>query len=107
MALWQQNRLADALAKVEEFLRGAPQQLAIRELRAAILAQCGRSAEAAAAYGELVQKSPADSRLWVRFGNALRAAGQTPDCIAAYRHAAALQPTLGDVLCSYANLKTI
>jgi len=106
MALWQQNRLAEALAKVEELLPGAPQQPVIHELRAAILAQCGRSDDAAAAYGQLVEKSPADSRLRVRFGNALRAAGQTRACIEAYRHAAILQPELGEAWCSLANLKT-
>lgn len=55
--------------------------------------------------GELAARYPANPRIAVNLGHALRTRGDREGAIAAYRRAAALQPTNGEAWWSLANLK--
>lgn len=104
--LRQQNKLAEALDELGCVLAREPRHLPACDLKASILAQIGAVEEAILSYSEIVQETGSDPFIWVRYGNALRSAGQREACIAAYRKAASLKPDLGEAYCSLANLKT-
>jgi tetratricopeptide (TPR) repeat protein len=105
--LLQQNRFSEALLHAEEVLKTDPGNLQFRELKASILAQSGTPDEALSLYAMLTHDAPDEPFLWMRYGNALRAAGRQEACISAYRKAAELKPDLGEAWCSLANLKTV
>jgi tetratricopeptide (TPR) repeat protein len=104
--LLQQNRFCEALLHAEEVLKTDPGNWQFRELKASIFAQSGALDEALSLYAVLTHAAPDEPFLWMRYGNALRAAGRQDMCISAYRKAAELKPDLGEAWCSLANLKT-
>ncbi|MFL6690376.1 MAG: tetratricopeptide repeat-containing sulfotransferase family protein [Alphaproteobacteria bacterium] len=107
MLLLQQNRFSESLLHAEAALKTDAGNLQFRELKASILAQSGALDDALSLYAVLIRDAPDEPFLWMRYGNALRAAGRREACIVAYRKAAELKPDLGEAWCSLANLKTI
>jgi tetratricopeptide (TPR) repeat protein len=57
-------------------------------------------------YEGLLGEHPAQAKMWMSYGHALRTTGRLPESVAAYRRAIALAPTLGEAYWSLANLKT-
>jgi len=49
---------------------------------------------------------PQQPKIWMSYGHSLKTQGRLPESIAAYRRAIALEPTLGEIYWSLANLKT-
>jgi tetratricopeptide (TPR) repeat protein len=100
------GRAEAALKHVEQLLAKAPRDPGHRNLRAAILANLGDYNEAIRVYEDLLKEQPAQARMWMSYGHALRTTGRQADSVAAYRRTIALAPTLGEAYWSLANLKT-
>jgi predicted Zn-dependent protease len=78
---------------------------AYRNLRAGCLALLGDEAGAAEIQNDLAARYPANPRIAVNQGHALRTRGDRDGAIAAYRRATALRPANGEAWWSLANLK--
>ena len=110
------NNYANALAKTGQFeaaLREInalekvePENLAHPVLAASILVNVGQYEQAIARYESVLKRVPGHARLQLSYGHALKTLGRQADCIAAYRRAAAAEPSLGEAWFSLANLKT-
>jgi predicted Zn-dependent protease len=105
VVLNREGKAAQALPQVERLLAGAPREPAYRNLKAAILANAGDFADSIKVYEELV-KEVEHPKIWMSYGHSLKTQRRLPESIAAYRHAIELDPTLGEVYWSLANLKT-
>jgi tetratricopeptide (TPR) repeat protein len=99
-------RPAEALAQVELLLRSDAGNPAYRNLKAVILCHVGDYEPAIAIYEVLLAERPAQPKMWLSFGHALKTAGWTARAIDAYRRALALEPGFGEAAWSLANLKT-
>ena len=106
MVLNRQGQPAAALAQVERLLAKEPRNPGYRNLKAAILANLGDYAPSIEVYEAVLKEYPRQPKIWMSYGHSLRTSGRTDEGIAAYRHAIAMQPTLGEAYWSLANLKT-
>jgi tetratricopeptide (TPR) repeat protein len=84
-----------------------PANPANRNLRAAALSHTGDYTEALGIYAELLESFPDHAKLWMSQGHILKTVGRQGESIAAYRRALAIEPRLGEVWWSLANLKTV
>jgi tetratricopeptide (TPR) repeat protein len=75
-------------------------------VHAALLARIGDYPASIDAYARLLEEHPAQPKVWMSYGHALKTAGRQPESIAAYRRAIGLRPGLGEAWFSLANLKT-
>ena len=105
VVLNREGKAAQALPQVEQLLAKAPRDPAYRNLKAAVLANAGDYADSIKVYEELV-KDVVHPKIWMSYGHSLKTQRRLPESIAAYRHAIELEPTLGEVYWSLANLKT-
>ena len=103
--LFQQQKAAQALPHVRALLARDPADAAYRNLLAACLSLAGDMGEVEAIYSSLLDEYPAQPRLWLNYGHALRTVGRFEDAVNAYRRCIALAPGLGDAYWSLANLK--
>lgn len=99
------GRDEQALAELDELLRSDARNPLFRDQKATVLARMGRYAEAFAARRELLDDYPASAELWLRYGYALRDEGLQEDCVAAFRKALELAPTLTAAYAALASLK--
>lgn len=102
----RQNKPQAALPELDHLLALAPDHPGYRSLKAAVLAGLGENTAAIELYERVLREYPNQSRLWMSQGHALKTAGRRAECEAAYRRAIALEPKLGEVYWSLANLKT-
>ena len=105
--LYKQHRSADAIAELEAIEREGRGNLGHSSLKAAALSRIGGHEEALALYRTILDSRPDQPKLWMSYGHTLKTVGQLDEGVEAYRRAIALQPTLGEVWWSLANLKTI
>ena len=105
--LYKQNRSGEAIAELERIERDGAAHLGHASLKAAALGRIGGHEEALGLYRQLADARPDKPKRWMSYGHTLKTAGEQADSVAAYRRAIALQPTLGEVWWSLANLKTI
>ena len=105
--LYKQNRAADAIAELETIERQGSDNLGHASLKAAALGRIGGHEEALDLYRLLLEARPNEPKLWMSYGHILKTVGEQAQSVAAYRRAIAIQPTLGEVWWSLANLKTI
>jgi tetratricopeptide (TPR) repeat protein len=105
VVLNREGKAAQALPQVEQLLAKAPRDPAYRNLKAAVLANAGDYADSIKVYEELV-KDVVHPKIWMSYGHSLKTQRRLPESIAAYRRAIELEPTLGEVYWSLANLKT-
>lgn len=105
--LYKQSRFAEAVGVLSGALAFDPDNPALRNLKAAALGRIGGYDEAIALYAELTQRFPDHAKLAMSYGHMLKTVGRQDDSIAAYRAAIAVDPGLGEVWWSLANLKTI
>jgi len=103
---FRQQKLEEARSHIDWLLDRDPHNLQYRNLKAATLARLGEYGDAIPLYRQLAREIPGDSRIWLGLGHALRSAGQTDECIAAYRRCIGARPTFGEAWWSLANLKT-
>jgi tetratricopeptide (TPR) repeat protein len=106
LVLHRQNRPAAALAQLELLLGTEPRNPSLRNLKAAVLGSIGEYGPALELYAGLVAEYPAQPKVWMSYGHALKTAGRQSESIAAYRRSIELLPELGEAWWSLANLKT-
>jgi tetratricopeptide (TPR) repeat protein len=102
--LYKQNRPAEAIAELDRLQGADPSN---QNLRAAALGRIGSYEEAILVYEQVLAAVPAQPKVWMSYGHALKTVGRQPDAVAAYRRALDLAPSLGEVWWSLANLKTV
>ncbi len=102
----RQGKAAEALPHVERLAAQEPRNPGYRTLRAAVLANLGSYSESISIYEAFLQEFPQHARIWMSYGHSLKTAGRAHDCVAAYRRAIQIEPTLGEAFWSLANLKT-
>lgn len=83
-----------------------PGDLAYRNLMAACHGLIGETALSVEEYEALAADAPAQAKIWLNLGHALRAVGRRDETVAAYRRCIALAPSVGEPYWSLANLKT-
>ncbi len=105
--LYRQNRFEEAVATLDAVLAVESEDVASRNLKAAALGRIGDYDEALTLYDELTQRFPGHAKLWMSQGHLLKTVGRLDDSISAYRTALDIEPTLGEVWWSLANLKTV
>ena len=103
--LYKQNRPAEAIDALAP-LQGVDLE-ANQNLKAAALGRLGAYEEAIALYAAVLQRFPAQAKVWMSYGHLLKTVGRQADSIAAYRRALGVTPGLGEVWWSLANLKTV
>ena len=104
--LYKQNRFPEALEHLNAVLAEEGDNPVQQNLKAAALGRIGGYAEAIALYQELTARFPDHAKLWMSYGHMLKTVGNQDESVAAYRHAISVEPTLGEVYWSLANLKT-
>ncbi|MBX7500396.1 sulfotransferase [Qipengyuania sp. YG27] len=105
--LYKQSRYEEAAAVLDEVILRDPANPGNRNLMAATLGRIGDYDEALRLYAELVETFPDHAKLQMSYGHMLKTVGRQEDGVAAYRAALAVQPDLGEVWWSLANLKTV
>ncbi|HEY2398878.1 MAG TPA: sulfotransferase [Steroidobacteraceae bacterium] len=104
--LLRRNKLLEALREVDRLLAADPRNPAHRNLKAAVLTHTGDYEEAIALYHGVLAEYPAQDKVWLNYGHALKTAGREVESIEAYRQCIALTPATGEAYWSLANLKT-
>ncbi len=105
--LYRQNRFPEAVEMLNAVLAEESGNVAGQNLMAAALGRIGDYDEAIGLYDELTTRFPDHAKLWMSYGHMLKTVGRQDDSIAAYRRALDVEPTLGEVWWSLANLKTV
>jgi len=106
IVLHRQNKPAAALREVTELLDKDPRNPAYNNLKAAILARIGDLQDSIEIYAGILAEHPAQPKIWLSYGHALKTSGRENDSIAAYNKSIELLPSLGEAYWSLANLKT-
>ena len=104
--LGKREKLEEALTQIDQLLEAEPEKPAYLAQRAAILVRMGDFAEAIPCYEYLLSHFPAQPKIALSYGHALKTVGQQEKAIEAYRQAIKLRPSFGDGYWSLANLKT-
>ncbi len=106
IVLHRQNKSAAALREVTELLAKDPRNPGYNNLKAAILARIGELQDSIEIYAAILAEHPAQPKIWLSYGHALKTSGRETDSIAAYKKSIELLPSLGEAYWSLANLKT-
>jgi len=106
LLLHRANKPVEALEQLDVLLRAEPDDPGHRNLKAVVLCRIGDFANAIDLYARLLEEYPAQPRIWLSQGHALKTAGHTDRAIAAYREALRRAPGFGEAWWSLANLKT-
>ena len=104
--LGKREKLEQALAEIDQLLGEEPEKPAYLAQRAAILVRMGDFERALPCYEYLLSHFPAQPKIILSYGHALKTVGRQEEAIDAYRKAVELRPTFGDGYWSLANLKT-
>lgn len=99
------DKYEEALAELDILLKKDPRNPLFREQKAGILRKLDRHDEALAYRGALAEEYPRSPEIWLHYGHSLRNAGLQEQCIAAYRKALELAPSLSAAYGSLADLK--
>jgi tetratricopeptide (TPR) repeat protein len=105
--LYKQNRFAEAVEELDAVLANGDDNAAQQSLMAAALGRIGGYEEAIGLYKQLTQRFPEHAKLAMSYGHMLKTVGDQEASVAAYRQALSVEPTLGEVYWSLANLKTV
>jgi len=104
--LFRRLRYHEALIEIEKILGAEPNRPMYLLLKAAILAQIGETHAAIEIYDAVSKQYPAEARLHLNRGHALKTVGRQGEAVAAYRTALSMQPDLGEAYWSLSDLKT-
>ena len=105
--LHRQGRSGEAVEELEKLQIVDPDNLMNANLKAAALGRVGEFDEALELYEKVLQTFGKQPKIWMSYGHMLKTVGRQADAVAAYREALALNPALGEVWWSLANLKTL
>lgn len=105
--LYKQHRFAEAVGELDKVLAAGEVDPGKLNLKAAALGRIGGYDEALRIYTELTRTFPDHAKLWMSLGHILKTVGDQAEAIAAYRRALEIEPGLGEVWWSLANLKTV
>lgn len=104
--LYRQTKTAEALSELDALLAIDPGNAGNANLKAAAMGRIGEYEEAAALYGQVLERHPDQPKVWMSYGHVLKTVGRQAESVEAYRRAITLMPHLGEVWWSLANLKT-
>jgi len=104
--LSKREKLEESLAQVDQLITEEPDKPAYLAQRAATLVRMGDFEKALPCYEYLLSHFPAQAKIVLSHGHALKTVGRVDEAINAYRHAIELRPGFGDGYWSLANLKT-
>jgi tetratricopeptide (TPR) repeat protein len=112
LVLHRQNRSVEALETIEGLLEedpanSGPFNSGLANLKAAALGRIGEYEGAIDLYRQVLDRQPAQPKVWMSLGHALKTVGQQQESVEAYRRAIALEPGMGEVWWSLANLKRV
>ena len=107
MVLGRLGRPAEALELLDDIIADEPERAGNLSLKAATLARLGNVEQALELYEEVLASAPHQPRALQSYGHMLKTIGRQDEAVAAYRQALALNPLLGEVWWSLANLKTV
>jgi predicted Zn-dependent protease len=107
IVLHRRNKPAAALREITELLAKDPHNPAYKNLKAAILARIGELQDSIEIYAAILAEYPAQPKIWLSYGHALKTSGRENDSVAAYNKSIELLPSLGEAYWSLANLKTV
>jgi len=107
MVLGRLGRAAEALPLIDEIVAAEPDRSGNLSLHAATLARLGDFDQALQLYEEVIARTPNQARALLTYGHMLKTVGRQDEALAAYRRAIGVNPALGDVWWSLANLKTV
>lgn len=105
--LHRQGRSGEAIAELDRLQQADPDNLGNANLKAAALGRVGEFDEALTLYEQVLQSVGKQPKIWMSYGHMLKTVGRQEDAIAAYRRGLALNPALGEIWWSLANLKTL
>ncbi len=105
--LYKQNRFGEAVTELDAVLDQGGDNPAQESLKAAALGRIGGYEEAVGLYRQLTARLPTHAKLWMSYGHMLKTVGDQDGSVSAYRKALDVEPTLGEVYWSLANLKTV
>jgi tetratricopeptide (TPR) repeat protein len=105
--LHRQGRSGEAIEELEKLQTSDPDNLGNANLKAAALGRVGDFDEALALYELVLERFGGQPKIWMSYAHMLKTVGRQEEAIAAYRKALSLNPTLGEVYWSLANLKTV
>lgn len=106
IVLFRNNEIPEALEVLDTLLGTDPDNAAYNNLAGAVAIKIGLVDRAIGHFERALDQAPDQAKVWMSYGHALKTAGRQADGIAAYRKALTLDPLLGDVWWSLANLKT-
>ena len=107
MVLGRLGRPMEALELLDAIFEAEPDRVGHLNLKAATLGRLGDFEQALELYRHVLQKAPNQPRVLMSYGHMLKTVGRLEEAIAAYRRAIALNPAMGEVWWSLANLKTV
>ncbi len=107
IVLHRLNKPAAALREVTDLLAKDPRNPGYNNLKAAILARIGELQDSIEIYAGILAEHPAQPKIWLSYGHALKSSGREKDSVAAYNKSIELLPGLGEAYWSLANLKTV
>lgn len=104
-ALFNQQKAEEAARQAEQLLKRAPDDPAYLNLLAACLGLVGDDERVGEIYRRLSADYPKHPLIWLNYGHALRAVGQSREAVGAYRKCIALAPSMGEAYWGLANMK--
>ena len=107
MVLGRLGRPMEALELLEAIFEAEPDRVGHLNLKAATLGRLGDFEQALELYRQVLHKAPNQPRVLMSYGHMLKTVGRLDEAIAAYRKAIGLNPAMGEVWWSLANLKTV
>ncbi len=107
MVLGRLGRATESLELLEVIFEDEPDRVGHMNLKAATLGRLGDFEQALEIYRQVLARAPNQPRVLTSYGHMLKTVGKLDESVAAYRKAIALNPALGEVWWSLANLKTV
>jgi predicted Zn-dependent protease len=107
MVLGRLGRAAEALPLIDEIIAAEPDRSGNVSLHAATLARLGDFEQALHLYQQVIARTPDQPRALMTYAHMLKTIGRQDEAIAAYRKATTIDPALGEIWWSLANLKTV
>jgi tetratricopeptide (TPR) repeat protein len=107
MVLGRLGRAAEALPLLDDIFAAEADRAGNLSLKAATLARLGDFEQAVELYEQMFARGASQPRALMSYGHMLKTVGRLDEAISAYRKAIAINPAVGEVWWSLANLKTV